>query len=168
MLERERKYRLSVADAARLAALLERSGSLVRSEVQDNARYVERTGGRPALDLRLRTVPGRQELTLKGPRLEGGPSKTREELNVTVTGDVEPLLEALGFARTVSYQKRTSIYAFGGAAVSLDEVDGLGLFCEVEATDDDVIEAVARTLGLDPSALEQRGYARLVKDAAKI
>lgn len=165
MLERERKYRLSIADAARLTTLLEREGVFDRREIQDNVRYIERTRARPGIDFRLRTVAGRQELTLKGPRLERGPSKIREELNVAVTGDVEPFLEALGFEPVLSYRKETSIYSIGGATVSVDDVEGLGLFCEVEAVDDDLIGSVARTLGLDASALEQRGYARLVKDA---
>ncbi|MDP9281652.1 MAG: CYTH domain-containing protein [Chloroflexota bacterium] len=165
MLERERKYRLSIDESARLTALLEREGVLERCEIQDNVRYAERTGSGARVDLRLRTVAGRQELTLKGPRLEGGPSKVREELNVAVSGDVGPFLEALGFAPALTYRKRTSIYTIGGATVSVDDVEGLGLFCEVEATDDDVIEVVARRLSLDATALEQRGYARLVKDA---
>jgi adenylate cyclase class 2 len=164
MLERERKYRLSIDEMVRLTVLLERDGVRERSEVQDNVRFAERSAG-PGVDLRLRTVAGRQELTLKGPRLERGPSKVREEWSVAVSGDVGPFLEALGFAQVLTYRKRTSIYAFGGATVSIDDVDGLGSFCEIEAPDDEVIEAVVRALGLNASALEQRGYARLVKDA---
>ena len=165
MLERERKYRLSADETIRLTALLEREAVHDRSEIQDNARYAERDASGPGVDLRLRTVAGRQELTLKGPRLERGASKVREEFNVAVSGDVRPFLEALGFAEVLTYRKRTSIYMMSGAMVSLDDVEDLGLFCEVEAADDEVIEAVARRLGLAASALEQRGYARLVKDA---
>lgn len=163
MLERERKYRLSIDETIRLTALLERDAVRVRSEIQDNVRLAARNGA--GVDLRLRIVAGRQELTLKGPRLERGPSKVREELNIAVSGNVGPFLDALGFSQVLTYRKRTSIYAIGGATVSIDDVEGLGSFCEVEAIDDVVIEAVARELGLDASALEQRGYARLVKDA---
>ncbi|HEY6203334.1 MAG TPA: class IV adenylate cyclase [Candidatus Limnocylindria bacterium] len=165
MLERERKYRLSIDESARLTAFLDRAGTLVRSEIQDNVRYAERNTPGNGVDLRLRIVAGRQELTLKGPRLERGPSKVRQEWSVVVSGDAGSFLEALGFAKVLTYRKRTSIYAIGGATVSIDEVEGLGLFCEIEATDDDVIEAVVRELGLHARALEQRGYARLVKDA---
>jgi adenylate cyclase class 2 len=165
MLERERKYRLSVDETVRLTALLERDGVRERSEIQDNVRFAARNASGAGVDLRLRTVAGRQELTLKGPRLERGPSKVREEWSLAVSGEVGPFLEALGFAQVLTYRKRTSIYTIGGATVSIDDVEGLGSFCEVEATDDEVIEAVVRELDLDASALEQRGYTRLVKDA---
>ena len=165
MLERERKYRLSIDETVRLTALLECDAVRVRSEIQDNVRFAARKASGAGVDVRLRTVAGRQELTLKGPRLERGPSKVREEWSLAVSGNVGPFLDALGFSQVLTYRKRTSIYAIRGATVSIDDVEGLGSFCEVEATDDEVIEVVVRELGLDSNALEQRGYARLVKDA---
>ena len=165
MLERERKYRLNIDETIRLTTFLERDAVHVRSEIQDNVRFAASSASGPGVDLRLRTVAGRQELTLKGPRLERGPSKVREEWSLAVSGNVGPFLDALGFSQVLTYRKRTVIYTIGGATVSIDDVEGLGSFCEIEATDDEVIEAVARELGLDANALEQRGYARLVKDA---
>ena len=165
MLERERKYRLNIDETIRLTTFLERDAVHVRSEIQDNVRFAASSASGPGVDLRLRTVAGRQELTLKGPRLERGPSKVREEWSLAVSGNVGPFLDALGFSQVLTYRKRTAIYTIGGATVSIDDVEGLGSFCEIEATDDEAIETVARELGLDASALEQRGYTRLVKDA---
>lgn len=167
MIERERKYRIDSAEATRLSAFLEGAAALDRVEVQDNVHFSERGVGRGGMDLRLRTVSGQRELTLKGPRLDSGPSKIRDELTVMVSGDIEAMLAALGYERSVSYRKRTAVYAFRRAIVSVDEVDGLGRFCEVEAPDDEVIDDAVRALGLDPATLEARGYARLVKDAVR-
>lgn len=163
MIERERKYRLDAADVTRLEGLLERSGSLERRETQDTVHYADRSGRRTGLNLRVRSVEGRQELTVKGPRLEDGASKVREEHTVGLSGDPGPLLDALGLDPTERYLKRTAIYAFEGGLVALDDVEGLGRYCEIEASDEVTIERVARRLGLSDEALEVRGYARLVR-----
>jgi len=141
--------------------------TLERREVQDTVHFSDARGRLDGLNLRLRVIDTRQELTVKGPRLESGRSKVREEHTIVLDGDMEPVLAALGLVATERYRKRTTIYAFEGALVSLDEVDGLGRFCEVEAADDATIELVAAQLGLTDEALEARGYARLVRSGPR-
>lgn len=161
MIERERKYRLDEPDVLRLARSLDGSATLQRREVQDTVVFADATGRASDLTVRVRTVDARQELTVKGPRLESGRSKVREEHTVVVVGDMTPVLAALGLHPAERYRKRTAIYAVRGALVSLDDVEGVGRFCEIEAADEDTIERVATELGLTDEALEPRGYARL-------
>ena len=165
MLERERKYRLAKPDVARLEQTLDRLATLQRREVQDTVHFSDGSKRIEGLNLRLRAIDSRQELTVKGPRLESGRSKVRTEHTVVVDGDIAPVLAALGLLPTDRYRKRTAIYALDGALVSLDDVEGVGRFCEIEAADDATIERAAAQLGLSDESLERRGYARLVRSA---
>jgi predicted adenylyl cyclase CyaB len=165
VLERERKYRLAGPDFARLKQTLDQLAVLERREIQDTIHFADGSRRIERLNLRLRTIDARQELTVKGPRLEGGRSKVRMEHTVAVDGDIAPILAALGLVPAERYRKRTAIYALDGAVVSLDDVEGVGRFCEIEAADDATIERAATKLGLSAESLERRGYARLVRSA---
>lgn len=165
MIERERKYRLDDATAARLRRQLDGLAGPGRTELQDTVHYTDPSGRLARLNLRLRTTDDRRELTVKGPRVGAGPSKVREEHTIAFSGDVEHVLEALGLVADVRYRKETRIYAVQATKVSLDEVNGLGLFCEIEAPDEAAIERVAMMLGLGEESHEPRGYARLVRSA---
>jgi len=167
VIERERKYRLSADVAAQIAATLDRVATFDRREIQETVHFADRQGRLGDLNLRLRTIGARQELTVKGPRLEDGPSKVREEHTIVVDGDVAPVMAALGLVPSVRYRKLTAIFAYDGALVSLDEVEGIGRFCEVEAADDTPIERVSARLGLTGVDLEPRGYARLQRARAR-
>ena len=98
-------------------------------------------------------------ITYKGPLVEDE-SKTREEFETGV-GDGETaheLLTRLGFAPAATVEKERERYALDGYTVTLDAVDGLGEFVEVEreASESEVESTregafeVLRTLGLDP------------------
>lgn len=163
MIERERKYRLDGATAARLRRQLDGVAGPARTELQDTIHYTDPSGRLARLNLRIRTTGDRCEMTVKGPRLGTGPSKVREESTIAVSGDVQPVLEALGLVADVRYRKATRIYTVQATKVSLDRVEGLGLFCEIEAPDEAGIERVATLLGLSEGSREPRGYARLVR-----
>ena len=98
-------------------------------------------------------------VTYKGPLVEDE-SKTREEFETGV-GDGETtheVLSRLGFAPAATVEKERERYAIDGYTVTLDAVEGLGEFVEVEreAREADVEETragafeVLRSLGLDP------------------
>lgn len=73
------------------------------------------------------------KLTYKGPLVEAE-SKTREEFE-TLVGDDEAIagvLEHLGFSPAGTVEKDRERYRVDGFTVSLDAVEGLGTFCEVE------------------------------------
>ena len=129
------------------------------------------------LDSGLQTA----KLTYKGPLVEEE-SKTREEYE-TVVGDGEAadgLLDGLGFAPAATVEKERVSYDVGGFTVTLDTVDGLGEFVEVErevVAEDDDDPAVERTreeavtlldeLGLDPESQIRTSYLGLLLESGE-
>jgi adenylate cyclase class 2 len=95
-------------------------------------------------------VGGGATLTFKGPALPGA-FKKREEVEVIVESAEESaaLLERLGFARILEYQKRRERWRLGGCIVELDGPAQLGLFVEIEGPNDNAIRDVQRRLGLE-------------------
>ncbi|WP_461865129.1 class IV adenylate cyclase [Thermococcus sp.] len=89
-----------------------------------------------ALRIRIKKFNGHFEafLTYKGPKLDSI-SKTREEIEVPIN-DVEAyltILRHLGFKEVISVEKtREKYYVEKGVTITLDEVEGLGKFVEIE------------------------------------
>ena len=109
------------------------------------------------------------ELTYKGP-LEDEASKTRREIETAVE-DVEAMgaiLEALGFEAAAEVRKERERFALDGYTVTLDSVDGLGEFVEVETEAEDIDPAregafdVLDALGLDPDDQIRTSYLGLL------
>jgi len=99
-------------------------------------------------------------VTYKGPLVDSE-TKTREEHETGVDSGTEmrAILDGLGFAEAARVRKVRERYGFQGVTVTLDDVDGLGEFVEVELeteSEDDVPAARERayeamqSLGLDP------------------
>ncbi len=90
-----------------------------------------------ALRIRVRRFNGHFEafMTYKGPKLDSV-SKTREEIEVPLVDPDkhERILEALGFREVLTVEKiREKYYVEKGITLTLDEVEGLGKFVEIEA-----------------------------------
>jgi adenylate cyclase class 2 len=112
------------------------------------------------------------ELTYKGPLIEAA-SKTREE-HETLVGDGDDaaaILDALGFEPAAVVEKVRTFFELEGYTVSLDRVDGLGEFVEVEGeaareAEIDAVRAsaaaVLRDLGLDPDDQIRTSYLGLL------
>ncbi len=119
--------------------------------------------------LRVRKVDGRVELTYKGPKRLVHGVKVRREVTLRVEGDVGSLLEALGFSRVAVIRKRRRYYRLARPAVtvSIDRVEGLGCFVEVEAVEADVeaIEEALRLLGLEDAEKVTKSYLELYLEA---
>lgn len=125
--------------------------------------------------LRIRREEGdgneRAKLTYKGP-LVGETSKTREEHETELgDGDVmDSILDSLGFVPVETVEKGRERFSLGEYVVTLDSVDGLGEFVEVETeADERGIDAaragVAETveaLGLDPESEIRTSYLELL------
>ena len=125
--------------------------------------------------LRVRRVESasgdEQRVTYKGPLVDDA-SKTRLE-HETAVGDgdtADAILRGLGFEPVATVTKRRVEYRLDGYTVTLDSVEGLGEFVEVEreAAEAD-IEAVrdgARdllsTLGVDPASHLRTSYLGLL------
>lgn len=164
VIERERKYRLNDEDASRLRKLLSERAVLVVRETQENIVFRDRASRlRKGTYLRLRACGTKRELTFKGKKTLKGLDKSRLELTVQLgEGQVMELLAAIGLQPHLRYVKETEIWAIGGVHVSLDEVGGIGRFCELEAHDESAdLQAVADALSLRDEAWEPRGYPTL-------
>jgi len=125
---------------------------------------------------RLRREGGRNRITYKGPK-QGGPTKTREEIEIPFADGPEDLagllkiFERLGFRQVATVRKvRTSYRLVRGGRpieVAVDVAEGLGTFAEVEALAgpdemagaQSAVLALARELGLDD--VEPRSYLRM-------
>lgn len=142
-----------------------------------------------ALRLRCERSDGGRStiLTYKGPRLDDR-SKTRREVESSVGNldGIMAILEGLGFVQAATVEKDREVFALGEYTITLDDVDGLGTFVEVEyaqtgaptrdgvapsgdrsaneAVDlavEEVYEVVS-DLGLDPSAQIRTSYLGLL------
>ena len=112
------------------------------------------------------------KVTYKGPLLDAG-SKTRVE-HETAVDDGEAMADALsglGFEPAAVVEKRREFWSFAGFTVTLDAVDGVGEFVEIErevddedaieSTRDDALEALDR-LGLDGDSQVRTSYLELL------
>jgi adenylate cyclase class 2 len=113
-------------------------------------------------------------LTYKGPLVDAE-SKTRAEHETAVAdGDTAAgILAGLGFEPAAVVEKDRTFFGLDDYTVSLDTVDGLGEFVEVEgeaAGEDDVVAVregaadVLRELGLDPDDQIRTSYLGLLLD----
>ena len=170
MIERERKYRLNAGEAAALRARLEEHGRFVREERQETLVLKDRASHlKKGAYLRLRTVNGRDELTHKGPKQAQGKDKWRIEHTIGLgDGPVLEILEKMGFRPNTRYVKDTAIFLFRGVLVSVDNIEGIGWYCELETNDlEKDLDVVARSLGLDDDSFESRGYPTIVAEAGR-
>ncbi|MFC7186535.1 class IV adenylate cyclase [Halorubrum yunnanense] len=112
------------------------------------------------------------KITYKGPLLDEE-SKTRAE-HETEVADSEAaagVLSGLGFEPAATVEKRREFWAYDGFTVTLDAVDGLGEFVEIEravddesaieAVRDDALAALDR-LGLDGAEQVRTSYLGLL------
>jgi len=144
VLEAEVKLALSPAEARALGDRLAEAGAQLLGEHMQTDVYFRH----PVRDLassdealRLRVDGERLLVTYKGPKLDP-PRKTREEIEFPLLTDLahaKALLERLGFTSAATVRKRRREFRLpgepgghDGVVVSLDQVDELGCFCEIE------------------------------------
>jgi adenylate cyclase class 2 len=104
-------------------------------------------------------------LTYKGAR-EKNEFKKRQEIEIDV-GDgnsAEKLLSALGYKKSLVFEKKRRLYRLDQCKIALDELPLLGYFLEIEGPDAGKIADVQRNLGLSdlPPILES--YASLMAE----
>jgi adenylate cyclase class 2 len=117
--------------------------------------------------IRVRTVNGKRVLTYKGPKVDKV-SKTREEIEVEVQGDMPKVLEKLGFSPVTEVAKVRRVYKKGDIEVCLDDVRDVGTYVEVECRSTDLevtrsrVMDVVKALGLKDKDLERNSYLQLL------
>ncbi len=105
------------------------------------------------------------EVTFKGPR-RAARLKTRPETQF-VADDADSVIElfnALGYMRTLAFDKRRERWRFGPSTIELDELPQLGCFVEIEGPDESTIEQRLEQLGLSDQPLIQTGYVQMVAE----
>ena len=110
-------------------------------------------------------------MTYKGPLVEAA-SKTREEYETGVDDGAAAagILDGLGFEPAATVEKERERFALDGYTVTLDAVDGLGSFVEIEreAPESDIeqvrtgAQELLRALGLDPDEQIRSSYLSLL------
>jgi len=135
--EVEVKFRIPDSPTVRgmlrdLGAVLLKEG--VEEDIYFASRYVDFAKTDEALRLRREEHLGeRWVLAYKGPRMGAFP-KMREEIEAEVKDParVAQILEKLGFMKLAEVRKKRSLYAFRDFIISVDDVEGLGQFVEIE------------------------------------
>ena len=153
-MEVEVKFPVSEGEAEAVRAKLRGLGLSARAVSQFDVYFSPPPGAEGVV--RLRREGRRVVLTYKGPKLPHD-LKVREEVEVEVSDfdRARAILERLGLREVGVVRKVREEYELGSVKVSLDVVEGLGSFIEVEAVGDDVEAAAARVkraaamLGLD-------------------
>ena len=148
MLEVELKVKVPSLDPVR-KRLLERgaecSGRIHEHDIYYNAPH--RDFGITDEAVRVRYTNDHAVVTYKGPKTRKSGLKAREELNTAVGSGIvlEQMLDRLGFTRTAEVDKWRENYRLFDAAISLDEVEELGTFVEIEIlAEHDESDATAR------------------------
>jgi adenylate cyclase class 2 len=119
-----------------------------------------------ALRIRHQVIGRRDQfvITFKGPRRKGR-FKQRQEIQFEV-GDgrlAEMFLAAIGYKKTLMYQKKRRAWHYGFCEVALDELPLLGRFVEIEGPGARSIAAVQKKLGLDNIPHIHQSYAFLME-----
>ncbi len=149
----EREIKLYLNDLDALASRVEICGAdLVRGRVFERNIRLDTADSRLQNEgrlLRLRK-DDRAAVTYKADAsMEGGiVSRTEIELNVDNFEVAQKLFEALGYRKTVVYEKYRRVYKLGDVLVMLDELP-FGDFVEIEAPNNILIDGMAQMLGLN-------------------
>jgi len=159
MLEVELKVKIPSLDPVRDQLI--RKGAQSRGKVHEHDIYYNaphRDFGQTDEAVRVRYTDDHAVVTYKGPKIKKFGLKAREELNVAVESGktFETMLDRLGFTRTLEVNKGRETFTIGKASVSLDSVDGLGTFAEIEViTENEAdnptaqIEKIAKEIGVN-------------------
>ncbi|MGE5611406.1 MAG: class IV adenylate cyclase [Bacillota bacterium] len=128
-------------------------------DTEDRALLAADEGLRLRISKNLSTGQTQCILTHKGPNRHGQ-LKTREETEVEV-GNAEAadrLMDRLGYARCLSFEKRRHSWKLEDCKIELDEVPRLGFFLEIEGPSEESVMRVRNTLGLSDRPLIKASY----------
>lgn len=116
--------------------------------------------------LRLRFVNGRCLITYKGPKLSmETKARIEHETGIEDMKVFSNILNALGFTKSREVKKKRELYLLDDLKITLDSVDGLGEFVEIEKQSSMSVDVekelfdIAARLGL--SRFERRSYLEL-------
>jgi len=164
----EIEAKMKVTDLGVVAARLRERGGVRRGrclevnafyDTEDRKLLASDQGLRVRVARDLETDKATCIVTHKGPN-QHGPLKSREETELLVEGaeGAQRLLERLGFARMMSFEKRRESWQLDDCSVELDEVPYLGVYVEVEGPSEGAVMKVREALGLTDRPLIKASY----------
>jgi len=170
----EVESKFAVADLPALSAALSELGFEPSPEVVQIDEYWDLPEGELSVQdyvVRLRTVDGRAEFSVKSPRMfQPGGSSSRFEFEVPVgeSKDTRDALVAKGMQLVWVLEKRRVVYRSDAFAseLMLDEVPVVGAFLEIEGSISD-ISLISSRLGAAIGKSERRNYKELVVAAGR-
>ena len=168
MIEIEKKYRLTKRQRDDVLRRLEEVGARPRGEeFEENTIYRGEALKRENSVLRLRRAGKKALLTYKE-RLPGTASIKHQREDETLIADpvaMDAILDALGFARALVYEKRRQTWRLGKAEIVVDELP-FGFFMEIEGSEDE-IKSAERKLGIKGLRAEHATYPELTEKHGK-
>jgi adenylate cyclase, class 2 len=173
MLEVELKVRIPSLDPVR--EQLARKNARFSGRVHEHDIYYNAPHRNFAMTdeaVRVRYTDDHAVVTYKGPKIKKFGLKAREELNFAVESGTafETMLLRLGFTKTTEVNKWRENYTLDTASISLDTVDELGTFAEIEVIAEDEgdnpteqIGRIAKEIGVEGEPILQ-SYLELLLD----
>lgn len=137
-------------EIASMETQLQQLGAVFQKSIRQSDTYFQhpiRNFAQTDEALRIRNSDNQSYLTYKGPKLDST-SKTREELEIEIQKPEKfsNILKKLGFSSVLTVAKTRKIYSLDDITISLDNVDDLGDFIELE-TDVSDKEAIPSARG---------------------
>lgn len=156
-------------DDLKVKALLDEMGAQFVEERGESDIYYNhpsRDFGKTDEALRLRRVKDKCRITYKGPKVSQiTKARIEYESDVSDFNVMNSILLSLGFTESGSIKKKRFIFNYSGMEVSIDYVDDLGTFVEIEkigelkdAIEKELLDTAAK-LGL--TKFERRSYLEL-------
>jgi adenylate cyclase, class 2 len=149
-IEIEKKFRLTPGQREALPSRLSEIGATCRgAEFEENTLYRGAALEVGSRVLRLRRVGNRAILTFKErlPSASGIKHQREDETEIQNAESMHSILEGLGFAPVLVYEKRRETWRLDNVEIVLDELP-FGLFMEIEG-DEIQINDVERRLGME-------------------
>jgi len=135
MIESEIKIKVEYPDLTTLEKEFRQNFEYVSEETHEDIYYnsIYRDFRITDEALRLRITKDTVELTYKGPKISTA-SKTREEITCKLLDGkaMSEILERLGFYKVITIKKIRKNFKYKQFIISLDHVEGLGDFLEIE------------------------------------
>ncbi|HNZ59979.1 MAG TPA: class IV adenylate cyclase [Methanofastidiosum sp.] len=164
MLELEMKAKIDTYTRGRINQILRRA-EFIEEKIEEDIYFSSPIKDFKETDeaLRVRYSNNKVILTYKGPKLDKV-SKSREEYEAFVSGEIEQILQKLGYKEVLKVKKKRKVYRYKEYIISIDEVEDLGEYLEVELKSDNLrdvekIESLFNLLFLDS---ERRSYLELL------
>ena len=132
MLELEMKAKIDKYSRGRIEQILKNS-EFLEEKIEEDVYFSSPIKDFKETDeaLRIRKSGEDTILTYKGPKIDKI-SKSREEVEAFVSGEIELILQRLGFKEFIKIKKKRRLYQYKEFTISIDDVEDLGEYIEVE------------------------------------